>query len=532
MLCAWLLSLNLQAQDHRFMVFFTDKNSSFTLDEPLEFLSQRALDRRTNQNIALTEQDLPVSPLYIQGVEDLGVSVWYPSKWFNGVLIETDSSQLAAISGLAFVSSIEFVAPGPLTPRMGRVRSSKYKGNSKASTRTQSSDFQNQLLGIDEMHQLGIRGQGMFIAVFDGGFSGVDTAPPFDHLQSNGQLKSTFDFVGNSTDVFRYSDHGTRALSVIAAQETGTFTGGAYEADYLLCVTEDVASEYRVEEYNWAFAAEMADSAGVDIINTSLGYNTFDDPSMNYTVDDLDGQTAIISQAATIAATKGMVLTVSAGNSGNSFWQRITTPADAIDILAVGAITSDSSKASFSSIGPSADGRIKPEVSALGVGTAVINSGGNLVFNNGTSFSAPQVASLVAGIWQNNANLDYLQVIELVKNSGNQALNPDEQLGYGIPNFTRAGQLILSTDDDDLQRKVSLFPNPVGDQLYLQSTQPLPQATLVMHTTTGQTVLENQLQGIPAQQQITIDLPALNPGIYLVVFQTPSFHQTFKLIKR
>ncbi len=335
----FLSGLKLNAQDHRFMVFFQDKSSSFSIDNPLEFLSTRAIERRSKQNISITEQDLPINQDYISSLEDQGAKVWFSTKWLNGVLIQVDSSKLTDLGSLSFVSSIEYVAPGALKPQIKSDLVQKNQSTVKG--RTQSTEIQNMLLGIDAMHQEGITGKDMLIAVFDGGFVGVENTQPFEHIISNNQLITTYDFVGNSSNVFRYDDHGTKVLSVIGANNQGIFTGSAFEANYILCVTEDVSSEYRVEEYNWLFAAEMADSSGVDIINTSLGYNLFDDPVMNYQKEDLDGSTSVISIAASIAATKGMVLTISAGNSGNSSWKTITPPADALDVLVVGAISVD-----------------------------------------------------------------------------------------------------------------------------------------------------------------------------------------------
>lgn len=526
----WLLSaLHLSAQDHRFMVFFQDKNSSFNIENPADFLSVRAIERRAKQNIAITEQDLPISQDYITALEGEGAKVWFVTKWLNGALIQADSSILTNISALPFVSLIEFVAPGELKAQ--NVIGLQLKNQSITQGRAQSTEIQNTLLGIDQMQQEGITGEGMLIAVLDGGFMGVNQTQPFEHLIANNQLVTTFDYVGNSTDVFRYADHGTKVLSVIAAISSGVFTGSAINAEYILCVTEDVSSEYRVEEYNWLFAAELSDSAGVDIINTSLGYSIFDDPNMNYTVEDLEGSISVISNAASIAASKGMVLIVSAGNAGNSSWQSITAPADAHDILSVGAITEDSIKASFSSTGPSADGRIKPDVVALGVKTAVINRNGNMVFNNGTSFSAPQIAGLAAGVWQSNPEFNYLQVIESIKNSGHLAQSPDNQTGHGIPHYLRAKKLVLSVDEPLTKGFFKLYPNPLDSRLYMLSEIPLPTATFFMHNISGQKILENQLFNIPASVAIPVDLPLLPSGIYLVTVLSTDHASTFRLIK-
>ncbi len=511
------------------MVFFQDKNSSFNIENPADFLSVRAIERRTRQNIGITEQDLPINRDYITALEGEGAKVWFNTKWLNGVLIQADSSILTNISALPFVSSIEFVAPGALKAQNNT--GLHKKNQSTAQGRAQSTEIQNTLLGIDQMQQEGITGEGMLIAVLDGGFMGVNQTQPFEHLIANNQLVTTFDYVGNSTDVFRYADHGTKVLSVIAAISSGVFIGSAINAEYILCVTEDVSSEYRVEEYNWLFAAELADSAGVDIINTSLGYSIFDDPNMNYTVEDLDGSISVISNAASIASSKGMVLTVSAGNAGNSPWKTLTAPADALDVLAVGAITEDSIKASFSSTGPSADGRIKPDVVALGVKTAVINRNGNMVFNNGTSFSAPQIAGLAAGVWQSNPEFNYLQVIESIKNSGHLAQSPDNQTGHGIPNYLRTKKLVLSVDEPMTKGFFKLYPNPLDSKLYMLSEIPLPTATFFMHNILGQKILENQLFNIPASVAIPVDLPLLPSGIYLVTVLSTDHASTFRLIK-
>ena len=525
----WLLSFApSNAQEHRFMVFFNDKNSSFSTDNPQEFLSQRAIDRRIKQGITITTEDLPVNKDYVSTLESMGVTVHYTTKWLNGALIQTDSSKLGDIGALSFVSSLEMVGPGPLVSASGPLDK---QSDELKQGRLQSTEVQNRLLGVDQMQQEGITGEGLQIAVFDGGFDGVDQIAAFEHLFQNNQLVSAFDFVGNSENPYRYDDHGTKVLSVIAANSPGTFQGSAYDASFVLFVTEDVSGEYRVEEYNWLFAAEMADSIGVDVINTSLGYSEFDDPSMTYSTGDLDGMTAAISKAASIAASKGMVLTVSAGNEGNSSWGTVTAPADVEDILVVGAITEDSIKASFSSTGPTADGRIKPDVVALGVRTAVINRNGNTVFNNGTSFSAPQIAGLAAGVWQANPDYNYLEVIQAIREAGHMALSANNQTGHGIPHYAATKELVLATPEPEKQSFLKLYPNPVGSRLYVFTEIPLSTITLFIHNIQGQTYLERRLENIPSGTEIPLDLPLLPGGIYLVTVLTEDTAGTYRLIK-
>ena len=254
------------------------------------------------------------------------------------------------------------------------------------------------MLGIDRMHQEGFRGDGLLVAIFDSGFRNYTNLPAFSHLIDREGIIQTFDYTKNSVSVENNFDHGLRVLSVLGAD--AEMIGAVPQANYILAITENEVSEYRIEEYNWLFAAEMADSAGVDVINTSLGYSVFDDESMSYTQDQMDGETTVISRAASIAASKGIVLVASAGNEGNNAWGTITAPADSEHLLAVGAVNNLADLANFSSTGPSADGRIKPDVVAQGVNTQLTNSQGTVTFQNGTSFSAPLVAGLAAGLME------------------------------------------------------------------------------------------------------------------------------------
>lgn len=512
------------------MVFFQDKDNSFSIENPAEFLSQRAIDRRARQNIQITVEDLPVNSDYLASLESLNVLVQYPTKWLNGALIQTDSSKLGDIEALPFVTSIELVAAGPLKS----VNRNAYKvKNGTENGRIQSTEVQNHLLGIDVMQQDGNTGQELLIGVFDGGFMGVDQIPAFSHLFQNNQVVMVYDFVGKSPNIYRYADHGTKVLSLIAADDPGMFSGSAVDADFILCVTEDVSGENRVEEYNWLFAAELADSAGVDIITTSLGYHLFDDPRMDYQLQDMDGVTAAISKAAGKAATKGIVLVISAGNEGNSSWKTITAPADVEEAITVGAIDEDTVKASFSSTGPTADGRIKPDVVALGARTAVINRNGNVVFNNGTSFAAPQIAGLAAGVWQSNPEYNYLEVLEAIRQAGHLSQEANNQLGYGLPHYAAARKLVLTIDDPpEDERFLKLYPNPVENRLYLLSETPISSLTLFIHNIQGQKYLENQLNNIPALSEQAIELPLLPGGIYIVTALTEDTADSYRLIKQ
>ncbi|MBW3545956.1 MAG: S8 family serine peptidase, partial [Bacteroidetes bacterium] len=310
------------AQDfNRYMVFFTDKAASpYSIDSPEEFLTARAIERRVKFQIPITEQDLPVNEQYVQQIREQGVPVFYRSRWLNAVMVQETEEKVSALSDLAFVQDIIYVAPGAkLNARQASI---------KQNFQEEVPQDQHELLGIPLMQELGYTGQGKLIAVFDDGFRGVDSGDKFDHLYRNNQLLHTWDFVANATGVYQYDDHGTRSLATIAVIDSGTFIGTAPDAQFLLAVTEDYYTEYVVEEYNWLIASEWADSLGADIITSSLGYTTYDDPAMDYSQSDMDGKTTVAARAANWATDRGMLIVSSAGNSRSTSWGTISTPAD------------------------------------------------------------------------------------------------------------------------------------------------------------------------------------------------------------
>lgn len=428
-----LLAAGASFAQSRYVVHFKDKaGTTYSVSAPEQFLSQRAILRRSQQGISITDADFPVNAPYVQQVSSTGARVFYTSRWFNCALVQADDAQVAAISSLSSVRDVELVAPGPHAG-FGRTRAFKNKKGSGIAAPTMS---QLSMVGIDSMHMEGVRGDGVLVAMFDAGYQGVNTAAPFQDLFTEGRIQYTYDFVGASADVFRYDEHGTEVFSVIAAHSDG-FTGGAYDATFQLYVTEDDGPEYRVEEYNWLFAAERADSSGVDVISASLGYNTFDDASMDYLKSELNGLTAVVSRAAVGAIERGIVVVCSAGNEGNNSWGLVTPPADVAGILSVGSVNSAGSKSGFSSVGPTADGRIKPDVVAMGTGTSVVRPTGNVVTVSGTSVAAPIIASLAVGIIERFPSLSAADVYSAIIASGSKAAQPDNQLGYGIPYYPR-----------------------------------------------------------------------------------------------
>ncbi len=520
-----LCTARVLGQENRYVVYFTNKdNSTYSISNPEAFLSQKAIERRQKNQIAIVESDLPVNQAYIQQVEALGISVFYTSKWLNAALIEAVPAKITEIEGLPVVEKVELVAPGgKLGSRIAahtKMEKSHLVERANRKNNTDLTNEQNSLLGIPHMHQLGYRGEGILIGVFDSGFQEVDNLPYFGHLFTDNRLKYTFDYVNNNQNVFAIDDHGTQVLSCVGAFQEDRLIGTAPGAEFALCITEDVSSEYRIEEYNWIFAAEKADSLGVDVITTSLGYNTFDDPSMDYTTTEIDGQTAIISIGAQLAADKGILLVASAGNLGNdASWRIIAPPADVDKVITVGSITTDTVKTTFSSIGPTADGRTKPDVVTLGAGVVVgyDEASDRPVGASGTSFSAPMVAGLAAGIMQAFPEKNRDEVLQMIRDSGHQADNSDTDLGFGIPSFGRARILVVGIEDK-LTTAFSLFPNPVDREFYLklENDSGMDGVKVLIFSSLGKVVYESSRPIFPKNQQIKIDAGNLVPGLYFV----------------
>jgi serine protease AprX len=459
----------------KYWVSFTDKkNSPYSIDRPLEFLSQRSVERRVKQGIGLNEQDLPVNPHYISILlEDQQVEVLYTSRWFNGALMRIpDSVSLARISELTFIDNLQYVKP--LLEEKKVENPSLPAIHSTGSPLTQDELYvawpridygigrrQIQLVNGQALHQEGFLGQGKIIAVLDAGFTNADILPGLVHLWENNQILGTKDFVDPGSDFFATHSHGTYVLSTMASYRPSELVGTAVEAKYWLMRTEDASSEFPIEEYNWLAAVELADSAGVDVINTSLGYTRFDDAALNYTYSDMDGLTTVSARAANMAFERGIFLVTSAGNSGEMPWRYIGTPADSFGVLAVGATDSLGFRVGFSSVGPSADGRFKPEVMAMGSRVVVENLDGNLRRANGTSFSSPIIAGLAACLWQKYPMASAASIKRAIIESSSLFNNPSSPMGYGIPDFGLADKLLKSNFILNPE-PIVLYPNPVS----------------------------------------------------------------------
>ena len=435
--------------EHCFIYRYTLRDkaaSTYSLERPGRFLSRRSLERRERQHLPLDSTDLPVCQRYVRQFDVDGAEVLGTSRWHNTVLVRSrDSLLLERLATLQIVSEscCVFIAPDSID-KLADVRPKVHeefnKWDSVKNDPLGMSRPQIEMLRGDSLHERGLRGQGMMIAILDGGFQNYDRIPAL----RKARIAGVRDFVATCLSPtprlspitpIHQIDHGTKVFSALAAQAPEVAMGTATEATYWLLRCEDPMTEQPVEEDYWTMAAEMADSAGVDIINSSLGYHSFDGDQGSYRLQDLDGQTAFVSQTASMLARKGIVLCNSAGNSGMGQWKKIGVPADARDILTVGAINKERKIATFCSIGPSQDGRVKPDVVALGAPAALVSGRGTLVHDMGTSFSTPVVCGLVACLWQGRRNMTATEIIDLVRRCSDQYSEPTNIYGYGLPDF-------------------------------------------------------------------------------------------------
>lgn len=412
-----------------FFVSFTDKP-----EKSAAALSPRAVEQRAKWDIPTDAMDYPVAHLYVDSLRRMGAKVFHTSRWFNGATVEMSDELASKVQALDFVDAVEMTRDNS---------ESLYASKRRVITREETSDdpgiITEQQLGLYNLlplHEAGFEGEGILMAVCDGGFYNANILTCFRQEQELGH----FDFTDDAVDIYGHTGtHGTECLSTISGSTT-IYKGAATKANYYLMRSEESKTESPKEMDNLVVALETADSLGVNVFSVSLGYAYFDNDKWSLNKNtDLDGKTTRVSRAATIAARKGMLVCVAAGNEGNNAWRTISVPADADSILTVGAVSTWGEIGNFSSYGPSSDGRIKPEVCAVGVWTQLINPGGNIVTSNGTSFATPLLAGLAASLWSALPDENAMQIRSRIIRSADRYLNPDtQQYGYGIPNAWKA----------------------------------------------------------------------------------------------
>jgi len=524
----------------KYWVQFTDKvNTPYSIDSPEEFLSSASLERRALQNVEINIKDLPVDPDYITAVSNIeGVSVIHASKWFNAVTVQiSDSSFLdTSLAELEAVNSVSQIRTVQTYSRDQEPVFKNFRSINKSHVRESYGESYGQISVHNGhvLHDLGFKGEGVEVGVFDSGFSGVNFLTAFSSLRAENRLKTEVDIVDGDFNVLNGGTHGNSVLSIMAAEMPDSIIGTGPKAFYHLFRTEDGSSEYVTEEDNWVRAMEMADSIGIQIVNSSLGYSTFNDEEQNHSYADMDGNTTRISRAADLAAERGILVVTSAGNSGDDPWFYITAPADADSVLSVGAVSDAGKHAWFSSRGPSSDGDIKPEVCSVGYQTVFADQFEGISKGNGTSFSSPVIAGLAACLWQASPSSSAMEIRQAIINSAHLSNTPNDSLGYGIPDFYQAYLQLQKANEALVENQViDLFPNPtVGCFSILTSDSTLNRFTVI--DITGREVLNGRLEVLNSGSFRQIDLDDLSypSGIYLVnIWRDDEFFYSTKVLK-
>lgn len=533
-LLAVLPSLAQTTPKNYFWVQFKDKNGTpYQISAPEAFLSQRAIDRRFRQNIPIDETDLPVSPDYLDSLKEKGFEIVHTSKWLNGATVRVaDSAEIRGAADLPFVEMVQLTRPANI------LKSATDKFISEQATSFDPVNYGQaigqltQLKG-DYLHNKGFRGKGVQIAILDGGFWRVNDLPAFDSLRNENRILGTRDLVDPQSDFYAQNYHGMSVLSCMAGNMPGLFIGTAPDASFFLIRTEDGASEYLVEEDNWVAGAELADSLGADIINSSLGYATFGDPNTSHTYSDLNGNKTRITRAANMAFRKGILVFNSAGNQGDETWKYITAPADGDCVIAVGAVDKTGVRSYFSSFGPAFGGAVKPNLAALGSQAILVNNKGQLGFGSGTSFSSPILTGVAACLMQANPTATAAELKAAMEQSASQYNQPDFLLGFGIPDFEKADNLLKSKTTAKTKEVNSwkVAPNPFSDHLIIWNSQVLESGEITVSVFNSQGLLLKRITQRASGPIQLDDLSALPSGLLFLRIESGNTQKTMKLVK-
>jgi hypothetical protein len=521
------LSVGMVANELYYYIQFADKKGTpYSLLRPEEFLSVRSIDRRKYFGIEIDSTDLPVNASYIEKIVATGAHIHSTSKWLNGItIISNDSSVITAIKQLPFVKTIQYTGIRTSVASVQQNARYNYSLSNYGSSEAQIRQLNGQVL-----HEKGARGKGIVIGVLDAGFRNVDTNPAFDSLRINNRIKGATSIISPGLDVYREDTHGALVLSAMAANIPGQYSGTAPDASYFLIQTEYAPNEYLVETDFWVRGIELADSMGVDIVNSSLGYTEFDDPKMNFTYADMNGKVARSSIAAELAANKGIIVCNSIGNSGSLPWRYLGSPADAHTILSIGSSTSTGIASTFSSFGPSSDGRVKPELSATGTRTALVNTLGSITSSNGTSFSSPLIAGMVACYLQylreQQIQVSVADIIRQLTQSANLYLNPDSQLGYGIPDFSKIPGVVAGTINTEADSPLTISSDNTNKIITIKQNRHIQEIDIAFCDLSGRR-LAHFTSG---NSNTELNISTYNAGVYLLQVRIKNEVYTFKFL--
>jgi serine protease AprX len=514
-----------------YRVYFRDKGDNPTGNyAPQDLFSTRAINRRLKAGISILDfRDIPVYPAYLNQISVSGFKLHCTSKWMNSALFKTESpADIDILLGLPFVSDVKIV----------KIPGKKTSFDDKLNFQTEQTYFPFNrpvtMVNGNPLHASGFDGNGILIAVLDGGFTNADQISSINSLRNRNGIKATYNFVANNEFVYSHSTHGTAVLSVLAGEIAGSIEGTAPGADFLLLRTEDVASEFPCEEDFWAAGAEYADSAGADIISSSLGYYNFDDPTLNYKYSDLDGNTAFVTRVADFAASKGIIVVNSAGNERTKTWKRIIFPSDGDSVIAVGAVDGNNYISTFSSAGTSADGRIKPDNVTMGVSVPVQTSISEVTRANGTSFSCPVLSGMIACLMQAVPEASNADIIYSLHSSADRYNSPDSLYGYGIPDMSDALSILKLLQYflvENTDKETFAGPNPFTDDLEIAFRVTPDQLKLEIYTISGNLVAARNYPEFFGRTLKITELRTKEQGIYIIRIITGYGTFTHKVIK-
>lgn len=528
-LLSLFIGLMLFSQTELVFVYFKDKpNASIFLSNPLSELTQKSINRRTNLNIPITEQDAPIEPTYIQNIQNLGYTVTDKSKWLNGVAVYATTSQINDLKALNYVSNVESFVKNSIVNKSSKIAKTNKFLNTQTNFNYGNSLAQIEQINLRALHVSGYTGAGISIAVIDTGFPTVNSGSAFARLRNNGQIKGGYNFVNKSSDIYNtaLNSHGTNCLGIIGGYIDGTFVGSAPDADFYLYASENAALEIPEEELYWIEAAEEADRQGVDIITTSLGYTTFDDSRYNYQYSDMTGQKSFIARGVNIASDKGIIVMIANGNEGyaSSTWHYLTTPADSEKAFSIGGVDSTGNPYLATSYGPNANNHIKPDAAARGTNTFYVYNNSSYS-GSGTSYATPLSAGGVACVLQaipTNTNRETIK--NKLRETASLSSNPNDRLGYGILNFSNALTAINTTMGVENIKKttINIYPNPVKSILNIKTDDKIK--VIELYDEIGRKVKNLSNSNV-------INLENLSKGIYYLKIQTEKSSSVEKIIK-
>lgn len=511
LLCSALYT---SAQDTK-IIFLKENTKQTDLLPSDQLISPLAKARRERQNSSIDALDIPVNKDIVAALS-LDGEVLNVSRWLNALTFKSTLSVEELLEKYAFIERIQTVETSGKSAINKGVEQTKSLNYGAAAQQIEQ-------LNLDCLHDLGFTGEGIFLGVIDAGFNKMDSLNYFNTVYLEGRVLDTFNFVNSSQTVYDFSGHGTAVTSCIVAENStpDQYIGAAIDVDLALYLSEDVASETEIEEFNLVAALERADSIGIDLVNISLGYFGFDDSTTSHVYADLDGMTTIAAIGVNVAKSKGIFVVTSAGNSGPS---NISTPCDAPGAFCVGAVTDLGNYAWFSSVGPSADGRVRPDVMARGGDAWFVNGADSLQQGNGTSFSSPILCGGVACLLQANPGRSIDDVMDAIRASASLFAFPNDSMGYGIPDFCVANDILAASASIQSfkESQVFIYPVPTSDNLIISGLA-LPQksVSILIYDNLGQLVLKEDK--LATNGELTVNVSQLSVGLYNLVLHQEGF---------